>query len=571
VTELLDPVTANPDRSVVSANLATRVAEATALWHAVFGLTDSIPLVPTEDALLRVALDLGAARFGGPLSTQESELLSQAHSGMPTISWANDAARSAIVSGSDPLGDAFCALRSAAVRRHSGAVYTPSALVRPMVDWVLRQSPSRIVDAGAGSGRFTLEIARRNPKSSIIAVDSDPVATLMTRAGLAALNHKTATVLHADYTTLLLYPVRGKTAFIGNPPYVRHHALSAATKAWAQEAASRGNQTISGLAGLHAYFFLATSLIAKPGDIGCFVTSSEWLDVNYGSIIRSLLLDRLGGVAIQVVDPTVLPFGETATTATISCFQIGSRPKAIRLKMIKGLDEIQNLESGPPILRERLVETSRWSTLIRTAKETPSGYVELGELCRVHRGAVTGRNSVWVTDGNVHGLPESVLFPSVTKAKELFQAGAALSSVTNLRRVIDLPLDLDVFDSEVRREIERFLQLARRQGASDGYVARSRRAWWSVGLREPAPILATYMARRPPAFVRNLAEARHINIAHGLYPREQLPDSALDRLAHALSTTISTSQGRTYAGGLTKFEPREMERVPVPDLPLLLA
>ena len=86
-----------------------------------------------------------------------------------------------------------------------------------------------------------------------------------------------------------------------------------------------------------------------------------------------------------------------------------------------------------------------------------------------------------------------------------------------------------------------------------------------VGLRAPAPILATYMARRPPAFTRNLAGARHINIAHGLYPRLDLPDAAIDRLLASLRRSVSVDDGRTYAGGLTKFEPREMERLPVPD------
>jgi hypothetical protein len=31
-----------------------------------------------------------------------------------------------------------------------------------------------------------------------------------------------------------------------------------------------------------------------------------------------------------------------------------------------------------------------------------------------------------------------------------------------------------------------------------------------------------------------------------------------------LSQTTSTSQGRTYAGGLTKFEPREVEHLLIP-------
>jgi hypothetical protein len=78
------------------------------------------------------------------------------------------------------------------------------------------------------------------------------------------------------------------------------------------------------------------------------------------------------------------------------------------------------------------------------------------------------------------------------------------------------------------------------------------------------------MARRPPAFVRNLAGARHVNIAHGLYPREPLPPAALDGLAAYLRWSVTTRQGRTYAGGLIKFEPGELERLLVPASHLLL-
>jgi adenine-specific DNA-methyltransferase len=130
--------------------------------------------------------------------------------------------------------------------------------------------------------------------------------------------------------------------------------------------------------------------------------------------------------------------------------------------------------------------------------------------------------------------------------------------------VIDLPAELDLLDASARRAVERFLRAARSMGADRGFVAQNRKAWWSVGLRKPAPILATYMARRPPAFVRNLAGARHINVAHGLYPREPMSDAALDALARYLGRATVVSEGRTYAGGLTKFEPGEMERILVP-------
>ena len=147
----------------------------------------------------------------------------------------------------------------------------------------------------------------------------------------------------------------------------------------------------------------------------------------------------------------------------------------------------------------------------------------------------TGANKVWIADPKTDALPENVLYPSVTKARELIAAGGVLSDASKLRRVVDLPEDLDSLDPDQRRAVDRFLKRARRLGAHKGYVARHRRAWWSVRLREPAPILATYMARRPPAFVRNLAAARHINIAHGLYPREPLTEPVLSRLVEFLA------------------------------------
>jgi hypothetical protein len=71
------------------------------------------------------------------------------------------------------------------------------------------------------------------------------------------------------------------------------------------------------------------------------------------------------------------------------------------------------------------------------------------------------------------------------------------------------------------------------------------------------------MARRRPAFVRNRARAHLLNIAHGIYPREELSEDRLMKLVTALRQGVTREQGRTYSGGLTKFEPREIERIPI--------
>lgn len=482
--------------------------------------------------------------------------------------------RRLISDGLDPLGCSFCRIYRPEQRRSLGQTYTPLPIVEAMLAWADDQcsSPARVVDPGIGSARFAVAAGRTFQSAELVGVEVDPASAIIGRAHLAAAGMADrATILLRDFRDLRLQACHGKTLYLGNPPYVRHHQLSPGWKEWLVMTARAHGLSASKLAGLHVHFFLAIASLASKGDFGAVVTSAEWLDVNYGSLVRDLLLDSLGGHAVHVVEPTAAPFEGTATTAAITCFNVGSRPESVRLRRHKVVSDLGRLGGGRTVSRARLAEASRWTPLMRAPRTPPEGYIELGELCRVHRGAVTGANSTWVRATTDRSLPSSVLTPSVTRARELFDAGPELASSDHLKRVVELPEDLDAFDEREREIIDRFLHDAKLAGCADGYVARNRRAWWAVKLPDPAPILATYMARRPPAFVRNLAMARHINIAHGIYPREPLAKRVLDRLAESLRSTISVHEGRTYSGGLTKFEPREMERLFVPDLAMLSA
>ena len=523
----------------------------------------------TTPQLVGAALALGARGVAGWSDAEEV----LADSAQPP-----DAAQLAkllysIRAGSDPLGDSFCELRSPAERRPQGAVYTPRPLIASMLAWCKGiASPTRIIDPGAGSGRFLVRAGSIFPNAALVGVELDPLAALLARANVAALGlGERARVVVGDYRAFKIAPITGRTLFIGNPPYVRHHQIAQEWKTWLSERAKARRIDASQLAGLHAYFFLATAEYAKAGDFGAFVTSAEWLDVNYGKLVRELFLGDLGGAGLHVVEPKAAPFPDAATTAAITCFEVGQKPKSIRLRRVSSLADLGSLQGGRIVRRERLEAAQRWSPLTRAGRKGPEGYVELGELCRVHRGQVTGANAVWVTQAGNVDLPSEVMLPAVTRARELFKAeNRVLLDATQLKRVIDLPVDLDMFSGEERRQIDRFLRQARVKRAHEGYVARNRKAWWAVGLRAAAPILATYMARQPPAFVRNVAEARHINIAHGLYPREPIADASLAALADYLNRCTSLESGRTYAGGLTKFEPREMERLLVPGPSVLL-
>ncbi len=521
----------------------------------------------TERDLVSAALQLGAPSVPGWSRAEES--LARHARALPSRTI--QALRERMGAGEDPLGERLIRLRAPESRRSLGATYTPREIIRAMLAWAREQErPERVVDPGAGSARFLLGAASAFPQAQLLGVEVDPLAALIARANLAAagLEHRSRIVL-GDYRRASLRAAR-RTLFIGNPPYVRHHRIESRWKTWLAARARDLGLAGSRLAGLHVHFFVATLLNARPGDCGALVTAAEWLDVNYGQLVRELFLGGLGGQGIVVVEPTAAPFPDAATTAAITFFKVGSRPGSIRFRRVARLRELRDLGGGRLVRRRRLESESRWSRLTFAARERPAEFVELGELCRVHRGQVTGANDVWIAGDHAAALPARVLRASVTRARELILAGRVLEDPARLRRVVDLPEDLGEFTGAERDAVDRFLRFARGRGAHQGYIARHRRAWWSVGLLSAAPILATYMARRPPAFVRNLAGARHINIAHGLYPREPLAEAQLRALVEHLSTRVSIRDGRTYSGGLTKFEPGEMERLLVPG-PALLA
>jgi hypothetical protein len=536
---------------------------------------------------------LGAGSVAG-WSGAERDLAARAGERGPGSIRAVTAARDRIRAGEDPLGDAFCALRSPAGRRVLGQTFTPPPVIESMIAWAAGTGirPARVVDPGSGSARMLLAAGRRWPQAALIGVEIDPAAAIIGRASLAAAGFAgRSAVLLGDYCCARLPHAEGPTLFLGNPPYVRHHQIAAPGKDWLRRAAREQGLSASGLAGLHAHFFLATARHAAPGDLGVLITAAEWLDVNYGRLVRELLLGALGGQAVHLIEPATAVFADAAATSVIACFRPGTTPEAIRMRRVAGPAELGALAGGIPVAVPVLRATSRWGPLLRAARPEAAkpgaarpgsagprrpgrlreGHIELGELCRVHRGQVTGANAVWVTAGPHPLVPARFLIPAVTRARELIAAGPVLATGVPLRQVISLPADLDDLPGGERAGVACFLRHATAAGAADSYVARHRTPWWRVRLGVPPPIMASYMGRRPPVFVRNQAGASYLNIAHGLYPREPLDPGVLDALAAFLSRSVSPEQGRVYAGGLIKFEPREMERLLVPGPALLAA
>lgn len=528
------------------------------------------------DALLDLSTLVAVASFlvGDAEITSEELAIVNLHR-VDVSSELIEATKVAISNGTDPLGTAYCVIRSPQERRGAGQTFTPLEAVVGMFNWADTQGQfDRIVDPGSGSGRYVLHGLRQYPNTIGVAAEMDPLVALLLRANASALGVGGRLRIHVgDYRTLQLGEIEGKTLFIGNPPYVRHHDISALWKKWYSDHLKSWGHSSSKLAGLHLHFFVQTLNLARQGDIGCFITAAEWLDVNYGQSLRELLTNGLGGKAVFVVSPEIPIFGDALVTACITCFAPGAESDLLEFKSIQSVAQLRDLSGGHFTSKMRAKSERSWSVLLRNEVNVQQeGFVQLGDLFNVRRGQVTGKNSVWVTNDNRFGLPEEFLVPAITDAADIILApGSRIESLASLRRVIDLPPSLEDLEEDKLRAVQNFLDWARSEDADKGYIATHRKPWWRVNMRDVPQIVVTYMGRRPPVFALNSAGASLINVAHGLYPKVNLSEQTLNALIDWLNSNISKESGRVYAGGLTKFEPSEIKRLQVPAIAMLEA
>lgn len=465
-----------------------------------------------------------------------------------------------ILSGGDPLGDYFVATTPSSDRRIFGATLTPNWLIDLQLEQIAKKcTPKRVVDAGAGTGRYALRAARRWPGAAIVAVEKDPALADAIRINARAIGVGIQ-LYRTDYLSLTLPPIEGPTAFVGNPPYVRHHDISAEDKAWYSREMSRLGLPHSQLAGLHTYFYLKSYLLSKHLDVGSFVSAAEWMETNYGKGMRQLFC-RMGGDNLIRVDPMERVFPDALTTSVIGTWAIRKKGDVVFADLGTG-----TVESRFSIAREELFALEKWPGFGRLLPDQRGTRAVLGDYFRISRGQVTGCNQVWIaTEETKRLIPERYLFPCVTDASEIINAAGVLDSAATLRRVIDLPMNFRDLTASEARKVNAFLEMAKQRGAADSYIAKHRKSWWRVGLKPPPPIMMSYMGRRPPVFARNACAARLLNIAHALVPFRPLSIGSKDKLVTWLNENVSTTLGRTYGGGLVKFEPGEAMRIPIPD------
>ncbi len=478
--------------------------------------------------------------------------------------------------------------KSQSQRNELGQFATPVDLARDIVRYGLslfgKEIPIRFLDPAFGTGVFYSALREVQAKQAVETArgfEIDPLYGIPTQE----LWNNTHLELDLSDFTKASPPKMESTAYnllICNPPYVRHHHLDNGEKirlkARVKEAS--GIQ-MPGLAGLYCYFIGLSHAWMQSGGIAGWLIPSEFMDVNYGTAVKTYLLEKVTLIRIHRFDPNDLQFSDAFVSSSVVWFRNDSPPVNNNVEFTFGGSLF-----SPSISRvlsvNSLREETKWTRFPKLGVRKSKPRVRLSDLFTIKRGIATGGNKFFIlTPEQIkeNDIPEDFLRPILPSPRYLFENEIISDEKGN--PLLDNPLfllDCDLPEAHVRERYQNLWTylMSGKDEISKRYLSRSRKVWYFQEKRSPAPILMTYMGRRkvnnksPFRFILNQSKAIATNVYLLLYPNPEIMkassnDETLVRqiweVLNSLNPSSLIGEGRVYGGGLHKLEPKELGNV----------
>jgi SAM-dependent methyltransferase len=424
-------------------------------------------------------------------------------------------------------------------RRLRGAWFTPSALVRRLLDrCVPRHGNPTVLDPSCGDGAFLRALANHNPAASALGIDIDPVALRSARRVVPSARLWEVDALDREACASVGAPPPGSVdAIVGNPPYVRSRRLAPPVR----ERLRRDYGWARGQFDLTVPFIERSFEWLRPGGCLGLVLPNKVLVSGYGERLRAALRQqhRVVEVIDLAADETI--FGDACAYPVLLIAHRGgaspTAPVTVATGAIRG--------GAVEIDASRTVDLADWQ---------PGAPVILDEEAE----------AVWTRSE----LPR---FGDVATAREAVHTGNLRSRLVVDRRVDERCQPL-LRGRDVRRWKVRWAGLFLREDSS--LVDRSAGEYASLPspeLFEGPKVLLREIALRPTA-AYDPEGHRCLNKAYVLRtrPAEAAGPEGLLALCAVLNSTPFARLFRArfsaghIRGGHLQFKPQWLNRVPMP-------
>jgi len=496
------------------------------------------------------------------------------------------------------LQDELDAEKSKSARNKLGQFATPTVLARDIVRCAkqyMEASAVDMLDPAFGTGAFfaaARAVFGPNTIRRCQGFEIDPHYATPTRH---LWDESQLTLETTDFTDAAP-PKNDRGRFdlvVANPPYVRHHHVASNTKKRLQQHVLRSLGTKpSGLSGLYTYFVYLADAWVRAGGIGAWLIPSEFMYVNYGRMLRAYLTNTVSLLRVHRFDPQEVQFSDALVSSAVVIFR-KTPPAEEQSALFTYGGDMNEPTRAREVPNEELNTRPKWSNLYKKPTPNPnnaSTTIRVGDLFSTKRGIATGANAFFILSPDEaarRNIPDQFLKPILPSPRYLEHD--VVESEDGYRPDIEKEqflLSCTRSEDEVQDtypSLWAYLQEGKEEGIHERYLCSRRSPWYSQELRDPAPILVSYMGRAsngttPFRFILNRSEAIAANAYLNLYPSANLkrhlqnnPDliRSIWKALKAITPADLIAEGRTYGGGLHKMEPSELKNAPlrIDDIP----
>lgn len=251
------------------------------------------------------------------------------------------------------IGNIFERLIAPEERRKYGQFYTRVEVVDLINSFCIRKGDELVMDPACGGGTFLVRAYARKRElkperkhderlGDLFGVDIERFAAhlstinLATRDLVGAENYPQ--VKRSDFFDVrpgkmfMRLPVHGGSnsehrdvtvtaldAVVGNPPYIRQEMIDKKKKQQYQKLVEKEQGAkLSGRSDIHVYFWLHSAGFLKDDGYLCLITSSQWLDVEYGFKLQKWILENFRIIAVfESIEEPWFVGARVATAVTI--------------------------------------------------------------------------------------------------------------------------------------------------------------------------------------------------------------------------------------------------------------
>jgi adenine-specific DNA-methyltransferase len=468
--------------------------------------------------------------------------------------------------------------------RDKGQFWTPPWVANAMALYCL-QNHDTIHDPAVGEGAF-LHAAK------LVAIELGKTVKLSGgEIDAEAINNAKAgglteeDVLEVEIRDFILNPPNKPfPSIVANPPYIRHHRLSAEMKKTLKEISVKNlGKAIDGRAGLHIFFLIqALSLLEKNGRL-CFIMPADTCEGVFAKDLWKWILGNYKLDAVLAFGSDASPFPGVDTNPLVFFISNSKPEKEFKwARCIKwGTEDIHkwvqsnfNVAFDDLDIHTRTIQEGYSTGLSRDPENGEKEEVTLDKFAKVVRGIATGANEFFfLTEQQVseNKIPFEYTKRAVGRTRDASSDMLTKSHLESLnsddRPTYLLDIKTEKTKDTLPKSLQKYIISGEKKELHKRALIMTRNPWFKMEQREVPPILFAYLGRRNARFILNQADAVPLTGFLCIYPHDRNSKKVRalwEALNHPDTIQNLKRVGKSYGDGAVKVEPKSLQVLPIP-------